>query len=114
MKNDVKTEIQDDQINKISESRDKLIEDANDLRARIESLSRTNECQRDEIKQLNILYQTESKSASTLEKALNTEKDNFKYVLRFSMDLVVINLIQNLFLTLIQDSIVYYIVLLVE
>ena len=67
-----------DEINKLNESRDKLIEDTDELRARIESLSRTNECQRDEIKQLNILYKTESKSASTLEKALNTEKDNFK------------------------------------
>ena len=70
--------LQVEEINKIKESRDNLLEDANELRARVESLSRTNECQRDEIKQLNILYQTESKSASTLEKALNTEKDNFK------------------------------------
>ena len=67
-----------EEIKKLNESRDKLIEDTDELRARIESLSRTNECQRDEIKQLNILYKTESKSASTLEKALNTEKDNFK------------------------------------
>ena len=41
-------------------------------------MSRENECQRDEIKQFKVLYQTESKAASTLEKALNTEKDNFK------------------------------------
>jgi hypothetical protein len=56
----------------------KTTEDSNELRDRVDLLSRTNECQRDEIKQLQILYQTESKATATLEKALNTEKDNFK------------------------------------
>ena len=69
---------QSDEIGKITDMYSKTIEDANELRDRVDSLSRTNECQRDEIKQLQILYQTESKATATLEKALNTEKDNFK------------------------------------
>ena len=62
----------------MTELYNKSIDNTNELRDRIETLSRTNECQRDEIQQLKILYQTESKASSTLEKALNTEKDNFK------------------------------------
>ena len=56
----------------------KSTEDVKELRDRIESLSTTNEHHRDEIKQLTALYQTEHAAASTLEKALNTEKENFK------------------------------------
>ena len=69
---------QSDEVCKATELYNKAVADANELRDRIDSMSGSNECQRDEIKQLQVLYQTECKATKTLEQALNTEKENFK------------------------------------
>ena len=70
--------MQSKEISQLKDLYNKSAEEVNEYRNRVDSLTGTNECQRDEIKQLTALYQTEREAAATLEKALSTEKDNFR------------------------------------